>query len=143
MPRYDEPRPRLLADPLLGDEGEIYSWALIPPNYTLSRHVEVLIATGATILVVDASETQDQVLQQGPFSHIAVSPNGKFVGLYTIEGKVWVISSDFQDNLSEYDTGMGANLPIDVQWCGNNSVVLVWDDEVHMVGPGGVALKYD
>ncbi|KAF8446468.1 Vps16, N-terminal region-domain-containing protein [Terfezia claveryi] len=140
--RYDEPRPRQLADPGLGEEGEIHSWALIPPNYTLSRHVEVLIATGATILVVDASETQDQVLQQGPFSHIAVSPNGKFVGLYTAEGKVWVISSDFQDNLSEYDTGMGDNLPIDMQWCGNSSVVLVWEDEVHMVGPGGVALRY-
>lgn len=138
--RYDEPRPRLLANPQLG-ENEIHSWALIPPNYTLSRHVEVLVATGATILVVDASESQDQVLQQGPFSHIAVSPNGKFVALYTSEGKVWVISSDFQDNLSEYDTGMGSDKPIDVQWCGNSSVVLVWENEVHMVGPGGVALR--
>ncbi|KAI5811091.1 Vps16, N-terminal region-domain-containing protein [Peziza echinospora] len=139
--RYDEPRPRLLADPAIGD-ATIHTWALIPPNHTLSRHVEVLIATGSTIFVVDASESQDQVLQQGPFSHIAVSPNGKFVGLYTAEGKVWVISSDFQDNLSEYDTGMGSNLPLDVAWCGNSSVVLVWDDEVHMVGPGGVALRY-
>ena len=100
----------------------------------------MLVATGSTILVVDASECQDQVLQQGPFSHITVSPNGKFVGLYTVEGKVWVISSDFQENLSEYDTGMGVDMPVDVAWCGNNSVVLVWETEVHMVGPGGVAL---
>lgn len=140
VPRYDEPRPRLLADPGVGD-APIHSWALIPPSYTLSRHVEVLVATGATILVVDASESQDQVLQQGPFSHITVSPNGKFVSLYTAEGKVWVISSDFQENLSEYDTGMGRNLPLDVAWCGNSSVVLVWDDEVHMVGPNGVFLR--
>ncbi|KAF8462252.1 hypothetical protein BDZ91DRAFT_683446 [Kalaharituber pfeilii] len=125
--RYDEPRPRLLADPHLAD-AEIHSWTLIPPNYTLSRHVEVLVATGSTILVVDASDSQDQVLQQGPFSHITVSPNGKFVGLYTGEGKVWVISSDFQENHSEYDTGMGSNLPLDFAWCGNSSVVLVWED---------------
>src|SRR5690606_31369606 len=90
---------------------------------------------------VDASESQDQVLQQGPSSHITVSTNGKFVSLYTAEGKVWDISSDFQENLSEYDTGMGQNLPLDVAWCGNSSVVLVWDDEVHMVGPNGVFLR--
>lgn len=99
------------------------------------------MATGATILVVDAQECQDQVLQQGPFSQISVSPNGKYVALYTMEGRLWVISADFQANLSEYDTEMGTNLPVDIAWCGNDSVVLVWEDEVHMVGPLGVALR--
>lgn len=39
-----------------------HSWAVIPPQYTLSRHVEVLLATGSTILTVDAKESQDQVI---------------------------------------------------------------------------------
>lgn len=34
---------------------------MIPPQYTLSRHVEVLLATGSTILTVDTKESQDQV----------------------------------------------------------------------------------
>lgn len=141
--RYDEPRPRLLAEPLLPNpDSVVHSWALIPPNYTLSRHVEVLLATDTTILVVDATESQDQILQNGPFKHISVSPNGRFVALYTSDGKVWVISVDFQQKYSEYDTGKLEKLPLDVQWCGNNSVVLAWEDEVHMVGPAGAALKY-
>jgi hypothetical protein len=142
--RYDEPRPRLLADPSsMIEDGAIHSWTLIPPAYTLSRHVEVLLSTGTTIVVVDPSEAQDQVLQNGPFAHIAVSPNGKYVALYTAEGTLWVIKSDFQAKLSEYESGMGnVMLPRQVEWCGNDSVVIAWDEEVHMVGPHGAALKH-
>ncbi|TKA58749.1 hypothetical protein B0A49_08037 [Cryomyces minteri] len=136
--RYDEPRPKLLATP---PADEIVSWALIPPAYTLSRSVEVLLAIGQTIHVVDASECEDRMLQNGPFKHISVSPNGKFVALYTDDAKVWVISSDFQNRLSEYDSKVKTP-PKDMQWCGNNSVVLAWEDEVHMVGPNGAASKY-
>ena len=135
--QYIDPRPKLLAIPP-GDV--VHSWSLIPPAYTLSRSVEVLLAIGQTIYVVDSTEAEDRILQNGPFKHICVSPNGRFVTLYTEDGKVWVISSDFQNKLSEYDS-KAKTLPKDVQWCGNNSVVLAWEDEVHMVGPNGAALK--
>lgn len=142
---YQEPRPRLLADPtplLKGDEETaVSSWALIPPQYTLSRHVEVLLSTGATILVVDASEAQDQELQNGPFSHIAVSPNGRYVALYTAQGTLWVIRADFQEKISEYES-FKSETPRDVEWCGNDSIVVAWDEEVHMVGPHGAALQW-
>ncbi|MCJ1433241.1 hypothetical protein MMC27_002600 [Xylographa pallens] len=135
---YIEPRPKLLAIP---PDGTIHSWSLIPPAYTLSRSVEVLLAMDKTIYVVDTSDAEDRILQDGPFKHVSVSPNGRFVTLYTEDGKVWVISSDFQKKLSEYDS-KAKTVPKDVQWCGNNSVVLAWEDEVHMVGPNGAALKY-
>jgi len=136
--QYMEPRTKLLAAP---PEGEVHSWNIIPPQYTLSRSVEVLLAVGKTIYVVDSSEAEDRMLEAGPFKHTSVSPNGRFVTLYTEDGKVWVISSDFQNKLSEYDS-KARTVPKDVQWCGNNSVVLAWEDEVHMVGPNGAALKY-
>lgn len=135
---YDEPRPRLLATP---PSDNVVSWAVIPPAYTLSRTVEVLLAIGQTINVVDATESEDRMLQNGPFRHICVSPNGKFIALYTDDGKVWVISRDFQDKLSEYAT-KAKTIPKDMQWCGSDSVVLAWEDEVHMVGPNAVASKY-
>jgi hypothetical protein len=49
--RYEEPRPKLLATP---SEGDVHSWTLIPPAYTLSRSVEVLLSIGQTIHVADA-----------------------------------------------------------------------------------------
>jgi hypothetical protein len=37
-----------------------HDWAVVPPQYSLSRGVEVYIATEQTILVVDQREAQDQ-----------------------------------------------------------------------------------
>lgn len=137
--RYDEPRPKLLASP---PDDHVASWTLIPPADSLSRSVEVLLAIGPTIYVVDASEAEDRGLDKGPFQHISVSPNGRFVALYTGDGKVWVVSSDFQNRLSEYDSKSKVD-PKDMQWCGNDSVVLAWEDEVHLIGPNGSASKYE
>ncbi|TID18954.1 putative vacuolar protein sorting vps16 protein [Venturia nashicola] len=136
--RYDEPRPKLLATP---PDEPVASWALIPPADSLSRSVEVLLAIGPTIYVVDANEAEDRGLDTGPFQLISVSPNGRFVALYTGDGKVWVVSSDFQNRLSEYDT-KSKTMPKDMQWCGNDSVVLAWEDEVRLIGPNGSAATY-
>lgn len=137
--RYDEPRPQLLASAPAGD---VISWTVIAPEYTSSRSVEVLLAVDQTVYVVDAVECEDRGLQAGPFRHIAVSPNGKFVALYTDDGKVWVISSDFQDRFSEYES-KARTPPKDLQWCGNNAVVLAWEDEIHLVGPNGSAHRWE
>lgn len=134
---YGEPRPRLLANAPLDD---VVSWAIIPPSQSLSLSVEVLLAVRETIYVVDVSESEDRMLQRGPFKHISISENGKFVALYTEDGKVWVISSDFQNKLSEYDT-QAKTPPRTMEWCGNNAVVLAWEDEVHIVGPNGASSK--
>lgn len=135
---YNEPRPKLLAIP---PSDIIHSWAVIPPAHTLSRSVEVLLAIGQTIYVVDASEAEDRVLPNGPFKHVSVSPNGLYVTLYTEDGMVWVITTDFQNKIGEYESRT-KTVPKDVQWCGNDSVLLAWEDEVQMIGPNGAVLKY-
>lgn len=136
--RYEEPRPKLLATP---PDGQVHSWTLIPPAYTLSRSVEVLLAIGETIYVVDATESEDRMLDIGPFTHISVSPNGKFAALYTGAGKAYVITSDFQNRLSEHSS-KAKTLPKDVQWCGNDAVVIAWEDEVHLIGPSNSSAKF-
>ncbi|PYH49546.1 tethering complex subunit VPS16 [Aspergillus saccharolyticus JOP 1030-1] len=135
---YEEPRPRLLAP---CPEGEVSSWSLIPPAYTLSRSVEVLLAVDKTVYLVDPTEAEDKILQNGPFKHVSVSPTGRFVALITAEGKVWVVSSDFQSKYSEYDPESRVT-PRSVDWCGNDAVVIAWEDEVHLIGPNGVAARY-
>jgi vacuolar protein sorting-associated protein 16 len=135
---YKEPRPKLLAP---SPEGEVSSWSLIPPAYTLSRSVEVLIAVDKTVYVIDATEAEDKVLQNGPFKHISVSPTGRFVALFTNDRKVWVVSSDFQNKFSEYDS-KAKTPPMTISWCGDDSVILAWEDEIHMVGPNGAAARY-
>ncbi|ESZ95296.1 vacuolar protein sorting [Sclerotinia borealis F-4128] len=136
--RYEEPRPKLLATPA---EGDVHSWTLIPPAFTLSRSVEVLLSIGQTIHVADAAESEDRFLDIGPFTHISVSPNGKFVALYTETGNAYVITSDFQNRLSEHNSRSKIP-PKDVQWCGNDAVVIAWEDEVHLIGPNNAAAKF-
>ena len=134
---YNEPRPKLLAIP---PEDLVHSWTVIPPTHTLSRSAEVLLAVRQTIYVVDSTEAEDRVLSNGPFQHVSVSPNGLYVTLYTEDGKVWVITSDFQNKIREYES-KAKTVPKDVQWCGDDSVVLAWEDEVHMIDPNGAVLK--
>ncbi len=59
VPDLQEPRPRLLEDPGLSCEPE--SWTVIPPDISLSRHPEVLVATGDKLFLMDAPSCIDQV----------------------------------------------------------------------------------
>ncbi|KAI9248907.1 Vps16, C-terminal region-domain-containing protein [Sporodiniella umbellata] len=136
---FSEPQPKPLADIRLDEPP--HSWTVVPPQFTLSSHVEVFIATGQTILVVDGNETTDQHLTQGPFTKMAVSPNGKFLALFTGDGKLWVVSTDFQKNISEYSTKSRIP-PIQQVWCGTDAVVLYWDKIVLVIGPYGDWIKY-
>ncbi|KAF9355900.1 hypothetical protein BGX26_005975, partial [Mortierella sp. AD094] len=136
---FDEPRPLFLAD--TGINEPPHSWTVIPPKFTLSRHVEVLLAVNSTILVVDATEARDERLQQGPFTKMSVSPDGKYLALFTSDGKLWVVSTDFRKNLSEFATRSQVP-PQQLVWCGTDSVVLYWDKIVLMVGPFGDWIKY-
>ena len=133
--KYDEPRPRLLA---ASPEGDVSSWSLVPPAYTLSRSVEVLLAVDKTVYLIDQTDTEDKLLQDGPFKHTRVSPTGRFVALYTTDGRLWVVSSDFQNKLSEFDS-KARTPPTAVEWCGDDAVILAWEDEIQIVGPNGAA----
>ncbi|KAJ2905757.1 hypothetical protein MKZ38_004434 [Zalerion maritima] len=135
---YDEPRPKLLPSV---PEGDIHSWTIIPPAYTLSRGVEVLVSVGSTVYTIDATECEDRFLDIGPFSHLTVSPNGKYAALYTTTGHAHVITTDFQSRLSEHDSK--SRIPPEyVLWCGNDAVVTSWEDEVNVIGPNGNVARY-
>ncbi|KAH7083623.1 Vps16, N-terminal region-domain-containing protein [Paraphoma chrysanthemicola] len=135
---YTEPRPKLLAVP---PPEPVVSWAIVPPAYSLSRSVEVILAIGSTLYVVDATDAEDRNFDAGPFRHISVSPRAEFLAFYTDDGKVWVVSGDWSEKLSEYDSKV-KTVPKDMQWCGSNAVALAWEDEIHLVGPRSAAAKF-
>jgi vacuolar protein sorting-associated protein 16 len=93
---------------------------------------------------VDNLEAADQRLSRGPFGHITPSPNGKSLALLMTTGILWVISADFQRNLAEFDTTtvVGAESPVrQVEWCGNDAILVTWDTLVLLVGPFGDTLQ--
>jgi len=73
------------------------------------------------------------------------SPNGKSLALLTFSGTLWVVSTDFQRNLAEFDTktvaGAEGNVR-QVEWCGNDAILVTWDMLAVLVGPFGDTLQY-
>lgn len=117
---------------------------MIPPDMTISRHVEVLLSVESSILAVDNLESIDQRLSRGPFTHVSPSPNGKSLALLTYSGTLWVVSTDFQRNLAEFDTASvaGAQGQVrQVEWCGNDAILVTWDALTLLVGPFGDTLQ--
>src|ERR1700683_3267454 len=120
-----------------GLTGLPHSWAVIPPDMSISRHVEVLLSVESSIIAVDNLESIDQRLARGPFTHVSPSPNGKSLALLTFSGTLWVVSTDFQRNLAEFDTRSvaGAEGQVrQVEWCGNDAILVTWDALTLLVG---------
>ncbi|CCO31224.1 putative vacuolar protein sorting-associated protein 16 homolog [Rhizoctonia solani AG-1 IB] len=131
-----------LPDPSL--DGAPHGWSIVPPDATISRHIEVLVASGNTILSVDALECVDQRVGRGPFLSIAPSPNGKSIALLTSSGLVWVVSADFTKSYAEYDSTQDSPaLPKQVVWCGSDAVVLSYASGLLVIlGPFGDTIKH-
>ena len=127
-----------------------HAWTIIPPDQSTSGHIEILISSGSTVLTLDALERVDQLLSRGPFTHILLSPNGRFLALVTLSGLLWVVSSDFARSLSEVaisdmggrEEGEGGGVPDYAEWCGDNAVVLAWGGRVVVLGPAGETLTF-
>lgn len=151
-------RPMVLANPskwysfcavvlrleLIGLSEPPHSWSVIPPDITISRHAEVLLSVDNTIHTVDNLESVDQRLSRGPFTHISPSPNGKSLALLTFNAMLWVVSSDFQRSMADFDTSNvpGATGSVrQIEWCGNDAILVTWDSLVILVGPFGDSLQ--
>ncbi|KAI0732710.1 vacuolar protein sorting-associated protein 16 [Fomitopsis betulina] len=140
---WDGGKPMTLANPGLSQPPR--SWSVIPPDLTISRHVEVLLSVDSSIYSVDNLESVDQQLSRGPFTFLAPSPNGKSLALLTYSGLLWVVSTDFQRSLAEFNTTDVAGAVGDVsqvEWCGNDAVMVTWDGLAVLVGPFGDTLQY-
>ncbi|TFK21145.1 vacuolar protein sorting 16 isoform 1 [Coprinopsis marcescibilis] len=140
---WEGSRPLALANPIMTEPP--HAWSIIPPDLNISRHVEVLLSVDSTIYTVDNLESVDQRLARGPFTHISPSPNGKFLALMTFSGTLWVVSSDFHRNITEFETSgvAGIDGPIQqVEWCGNDAIIVTWPSLVLLVGPSGDTLQY-
>ncbi|TEB19163.1 vacuolar assembling/sorting protein VPS16 [Coprinellus micaceus] len=124
---WEGARPLTLANPGLSEPP--HAWSIIPPDLNISRHVEVLLSTEQTIFTVDNLENIDQRLSRGPFTHISPSPNGKFLALLTFTGTLWVVA------------GVEGSVQ-QVEWCGNDAIILTWPDLLLLVGPSGETIPY-
>mmetsp|Transcript_16747 Transcript_16747/g.54755 ORF Transcript_16747/g.54755 Transcript_16747/m.54755 type:complete len:834 (-) Transcript_16747:45-2546(-) len=136
---FDDPRVSRLADP--GITEPPHCMAVVDPKFTVDQSVEVLLAVGSSIIVVDTLKAEDQALTSGPYERLAVAPNGMLLAGFTHDGRLMVFSTDFSKNFSECGT-KSTTPPDQLAWCGADSIVLYWEEVFLMVGPKGEWVRY-
>lgn len=103
----------------------ITSWTILSHGPT----IEVLVAANRDLYVIDPNEAWDAALpesQMAAFVAMAVSANGRVIALVSETGRIGVISSDFQENISSFDTGSKVP-PRQFLWCGSDCICAYWD----------------
>lgn len=120
--------------------------AIIPPNQSDSRLLEVMFGTkDNSIIVVDRNDWEDQLLGDriaAPITKIAVAPKGEYLACYRRDGFLTVLSSAFTTRYVDVNT-KSMHKPADIVWCGDDAVVLQWKNTgIIMVGPDGDWLNF-
>lgn len=120
--------------------------AIIAPYLSRSGLLEVVIGTkDCSILIADEKEVEDQFLQKeilAPVTKMSMAPSGRFLACYRDDGILTVMSSTFTNKVLDFNTN-SMTKPMDMLWCGDDAVVLVWKNTgMIMVGPYGDWLNF-
>lgn len=110
IPNLEDQKVIKLADPHL--EEPPHCLVVIEPQYTLSGHLEVLLAVGSAVLMVDRDTVQDQMVSIGPIQKMTLSSNGTFLACFTHEGRLLVVTTDFAKTLSEFTTEVSGDVTV-------------------------------
>ena len=128
----------------LSEERLAITMVVLQPCFSSSGLVEVFLGTAdSSILAVDVNGPHDQLIHgrlPTPVTSMAIAPNGRFLACFTL-GLLTVVSTSFTTKVLEFDT-LADSTPLDMQWCGEDSVLLSWEDCLLMVGPYGHWLKF-
>jgi vacuolar protein sorting-associated protein 16 len=126
------------------------SIAVLTRFHTASRHPEVFLSTSDNSVVVVNTATTEMIdvhcraRIQSPIVNMSFAPNGRFLACFTQNSILTVISTSFETKVLDFDTSEGSSSPpLDMKWCGEDSVVLHWRKlGVLMVGPYGDWLRF-
>lgn len=107
-----------------------------------SVRVEVLVAVGNSVVVIDEYGAEDQLLNlPQPVEDMSISPNGQLIAILDTSGWIRVLSTDFTKHLSAFETGVAAS-PRLMTWCGLDAVLLDCKDSLLLIGPYGDSIRY-
>lgn len=103
---FKNPSPVKMADPGIEEDGPL-CMAVIEPQHTMSGNVEVLLGVGDHVLGVEEDGVQQLGLGLGPIQKMAVSQNGKYLAMFTHDGRLLVVLTDFSRIIFEYTCEVG------------------------------------
>ena len=130
------------------------SIAVLSRRHTKSRHPELFLGgSHHSVLICDVSamaggvdivDVNCQERISAPITKMCFAPNGRFLACFSENCILTVLSTNFETKVLDFDTSDGStDQPSNMQWCGEDSVVLYWKSlGVLMVGPYGDWLRF-
>ncbi|CAN3374108.1 hypothetical protein DIURU_003259 [Diutina rugosa] len=117
-------------------------------SFTGHEH-SIYAAVGKSVARIDvniADNSYDVVdfgVTEGPYTEIAVSPNGNLVALYSRQqATVSVVNHSFSQVLLQYTVAGDHASVSQMAWVGNDALALAMRDEVRVVGPSQSHLSF-
>lgn len=119
VPDFRTMKPCKLADiPGMAEDALLlpHCLAVMEPQYTMSGNVEVLVAIGDGIVIVEEDGVQNVEMGDlmGPVQKMVVSPNGKFLALFTHDGRIIVSDMNFKNLAIDYNCEVRCRLHVEV-----------------------------
>lgn len=108
IPDFKNPNPCQLADPGIDEADQVFCMAVNEPKAVKFGTPEVLLAVGDSVLLVGEYAAQTVGEGIGPIQKMAVSKEGKFVAMFTSDGRLMVAPMDFSRILFEFDCEVSA-----------------------------------
>jgi len=105
--------------------------------------VDVIVACGKSLLIVNQEHVQDVSLSNGPHKKIAMSPSGEAIATFTESGSLWVSPSDFSSPSFEFSLLKGTErsiIPTQLVWCGEEALLLYWEPDILKTGSTSLVL---
>ncbi|KAJ3670766.1 hypothetical protein LUZ60_008192 [Juncus effusus] len=143
IPDFKNPKPCKLANPGIDESEQVFCMAANEPKAMKFGTPEVLLAVGDSVMAV--GEYSAEIIGEGvgPVQKMSVSKEGRYVAMFTGDGRMVVAPMDFGRILFEFDCE-SALPPDQMVWSGLDSVVLHWE-ELHLVlviSPAGDPVRY-
>eukprot|EP00474_Spongospora_subterranea_P002851 CRZ03309.1 hypothetical protein [Spongospora subterranea] len=105
-------------------------------------NVSVIIAThSGSIVHCDQHKAEDQLLTQGPFRLLALSPDGQQLACFDNRDTLHCVTRDFKRKIFEFGTNTTSQ-PLDLTWCTNDAVIITYEHHLLLVGDLGYSFLY-
>lgn len=139
----EPPRPQQLANGGWPSTSAVDAWTVLPSHQSPSGCLEVVVAAGGAVWLLDADACVEQQLAGEALLALAASPDGHFIAGFSSSGSLRVWTADFTRALTSCDTGKAGRTPELLCWCGSDSLVITWEGEetLTMVGPLGDSVQ--
>ncbi|QPG74808.1 hypothetical protein FOA43_002144 [Brettanomyces nanus] len=116
---------------------ELHGWDVISPN--ANHSVDIMVGINDSVNLLKDSNTS---LAKGPYDIVSLPPNKELVALYSHESReITIATADLKRTLNIFKSD-NESIPLQLQWCGNDAVIVSYKDEMKLVGPSKDSLDF-